>query len=372
MNRLIYAASEHNADMLYATRFLAPDAFLYFEKEGQSYIALNSLEYDRGRKQARVDFVLNQTELIEEMRRQKRSPRAAQDWIFEALRRHRVKQVTVSSSFSLGLAQGLQKCGLKIKIAEEGLFPERGTKNSRELLMIRKSLKVTAELLEAAIQMIRSARPNSKGILMRGNQPLTSEQVQALIRMEAARRGFEASHPIVAGGIQACDPHERGHGKLKANQLIILDIFPRDLDSGYWGDMTRTVVKGRANEAQRRLFETVRQAQKLAISKFHDGVNGQKVHEAVEGFFKNKNYITNNSGGRYRGFFHGTGHGLGLEIHEAPRVSSVSQRLKTGNVVTIEPGLYYPEIGGVRIEDVAVIQKHGCKQLSYFPIQLEI
>ena len=339
MNRLIYAASEHDADMLYATRFLAPDAFLYFEKAGRRYIMLNSLEYDRGRKEARVDHVINQTELIEDMRRRQRPPRATQEWIFEALRQHRIKEVTVSPSFPVGLAQGLEHCGLTLKLAEKGLFLERTTKTSAELLSIRKALKITAELLEAAIQMIRTSRPNLKGILMLRGEPLTSEQVQAQIRMEAARRGFEASHPIVAGGVQGCDPHERGHGKLKANQLIILDIFPRDLHSGYWGDMTRTVVKGRASEAQHRLFETVRQAQRLAISKFHHGIDGKKVHQAVEEFFKSKNYITENAGGRYRGFFHGTGHGLGLEIHESPRVSSVSQKLCSGNVVTIEPGL---------------------------------
>jgi len=372
MNRLIYAASEHNADMLYATRFPAPDPFLYFEKSGRRYIALSQLEYDRGCREARVHHVINQSALVEEMKKNRRSSVATHDWIAEALQRHGIGKVQVSPSFPMGLAGLLRKRGIKLAVVGDDLFTERVCKDKVELAAIRKALKVTSELLQHAIEMIRSSRPGRNGVLMLGKVPLTSERVQAVIRMEAARRGFEISHPIVAGGLQACDPHERGHGRLKANELVILDIFPRDLETGYWGDMTRTVVKGRASEVQHRQFETVRQAQKLAISRLQDGVDGRVVHGAVEKFFNEKGYVSGNSGGRYEGFFHGTGHGLGLEIHESPRVSSLSWKLKAGNVVTVEPGLYYQKVGGVRIEDVVVIRRNGCEMLSRFPVRLEI
>ena len=198
------------------------------------------------------------------------------------------------------------------------------------------------------------------------------ERVQAEIRMEAARHGFEASHPIVAGGHQSCDPHERGHGALHARELIIIDIFPRDLKTGYWGDMTRTVLKGQANEAQRKQFAAVHAAHRRAFQKLKAGVDGRSVHRDVEALFKSRGYETGQMGGRYQGFFHGTGHGLGLEIHELPRMSGVSQRLRAGHVVTVEPGLYYRATGGVRIEDVAWIRTGGCERLSHFPVQLEI
>ncbi len=371
MNRLIYAASENDADMLYATRFLAPDAFLYFEKAGRSHVALSQLEFDRGRKEARVDCVINQSELVRDMRKQGKRVDTS-SWIVEVLRRHRIGSAQVASSFPVGLADALRKKGIRLVVARDGLFPERVCKKAEELKSIRHALKVTAELLGHGIETIRASRPARNGVLMLGGSPLTSERVQSVIRMEASRRGFDASRPIVAGGAQGCDPHDRGHGKLRANELIILDIFPRDLATGYWGDMTRTVVKGRAGEVQRKLFETVRQGQKLAFARLRAGVDGKSIHEAVEGFFREKGYKTGNESGRYEGFFHGTGHGLGLEIHESPRVSTVSHKLKRGHVVTVEPGLYYLKTGGVRIEDVVVIGRGGCEVLSHFPVQLEV
>lgn len=372
MNRLIYAASEHDADMLYATRFLAPDAFLYFEKRGRSHVVLNSLEYDRGRRQAAVDRVHNQSELLADLRKKTTKSLSTSLWIGEVLRQQHLKQVDVGPNFPVGLADGLRKSGIKVKIAEGGIFPERAIKSRSEIGALRKSLKVTADLIAHAIGLIRASRKGPGGKLVLGGVALTSERVQAEVRIEAARRGFDASHPIVAGGVQACDPHERGHGPLKANELIILDIFPRNLAGGYWGDMTRTVVKGRASDSQRRLFETVRAGQKLAFSQLKAGVDGLKVHRSIEGLFVQRGYVTGQSGGRYEGFFHGTGHGVGLEIHESPRVSSVSQAMRSGHVVTVEPGLYYAKIGGARIEDVVWIRPGKCELLSHFPNQLEI
>jgi Xaa-Pro aminopeptidase len=370
MNRLIYAASECDADLFYATKFLAPDAFLYFQKAGRSYIVLNPLEYDRGRKEACVDKVINQAELS--FKRKGSQQKSKYDWIVNVLKEHRFNQAYVSSEFPLGLGDFLRKNGIKLFVAEEGLFPQRTIKIKNEIAAIRKSLKVTAQLIDRGISMIRRSRPNSRKELILSGRPLTSELVQAEIRTEAARLGFKAEQPIVAGGVQACDPHERGHGKLKANEFIILDIFPRDLTSGYWGDMTRTVIKGRASEAQKRQFDTVHQAQKLAIKKIKSGITGKEIHDSIVQLFDERGYRTSNASGRYEGFFHGTGHGLGLEIHESPRVNAVGGSLRAGHVVTVEPGLYYSQVGGVRIEDVVVVRSGKCELLSHYPVQLVI
>ena len=152
--------------------------------------------------------------------------------------------------------------------------------------------------------------------------------------------------------------------------LIMLDIFPRDPKSGYWGDMTRTVVRGRASDAQRKLWETVKEGQELALREIKAGIDGMKIHKAIQALFKKRGYPTEVRKGKNVGFFHGTGHGLGLEIHEYPRLQKVI--LKDRQVVTVEPGLYYPGLGGVRHEDVVVVTKTGCKILSRFPKQLEI
>jgi Xaa-Pro aminopeptidase len=178
------------------------------------------------------------------------------------------------------------------------------------------------------------------------------------------------ANTIVAGGDQACDPHERGHGPLFANSLIILDIFPRDAASGYFGDMTRTVVRGRASEKQRDLWETVRTGQEMALKKMKPGVDGLKLHNEIKKLFADRGYPTEVRNGRQVGFFHGTGHGLGLEIHEYPRFQKTV--FKKGQVLTVEPGLYYPGLGGVRLEDVAVLTDTGMRLLSRFEKRLEI
>ena len=184
-------------------------------------------------------------------------------------------------------------------------------------------------------------------------KPLTSELLRAEIDSAILRAGGLPANTIVAGGDQACDPHERGRGPLFANSLIILDIFPRDAASGYFGDMTRTVVRGRASDEQRDLWETVRDGQEMALKKMKPGVDGLTLHNAIKKLFADRGYPTEVRKGRQVGFFHGTGHGLGLEIHEYPRFQKTV--FKKGQVLTVEPGLYYPGLGGVRLEDVAVL-----------------
>ena len=202
---------------------------------------------------------------------------------------------------------------------------------------------------------------------------MTAEDVQGVINATIARRGGIASHTIVACGNQGCDPHESGYGPLRAHTtVIILDIFPRDMRTGYYGDITRTVVRGRASDAVKELYAVVGAAQALAFRTLRAGVNGQKVHRAIQELFVQKGYKTGQVRGRMQGFFHGTGHGLGLDVHERPRVGAVSEKLRTGHVVTVEPGLYYRGIGGVRLEDVALIQQTGMRNLARFPKTLEI
>jgi Xaa-Pro aminopeptidase len=204
--------------------------------------------------------------------------------------------------------------------------------------------------------------------------PLTSEKLRAVIDCAILQACGLAANTIVAGGRQACDPHERGHGLLRANEPIIIDIFPRSQKTGYFGDITRTVVRGHASEGVRKLYATVLHGQKIGFEKIRDKAKTADVHKAVQQFFIQQGYKTGRHNGRMEGFFHGTGHGLGLEIHEAPRVGAAStEKLRPGHVVTVEPGLYYPELGGgIRLEDVALVTANGAKNLTRFEKVLEI
>jgi Xaa-Pro aminopeptidase len=224
--------------------------------------------------------------------------------------------------------------------------------------------------MQRGLEVLKRSKPGKAQKLEWSGAVLTSEILRAEIDTAILRAGGLPANTIVAGGDQACDPHERGHGPLKANSLIIIDIFPRSAASGYFGDLTRTVVRGRASDAQRRLWETVNEGQALALKKMKPGVDGLKLHLEVKQFFTDRGYPTEVRDGKQTGFFHGTGHGLGLEIHEHPRFQKTI--FKTGQVLTVEPGLYYPGLGGVRTEDVVAITKRGIRILSRCENNLEI
>jgi Xaa-Pro aminopeptidase len=160
---------------------------------------------------------------------------------------------------------------------------------------------------------------------------------------------------------------------LRANEPIVLDVFPRSSKTGYFGDITRTVVRGRASEAARRAYDTVARAQEVAFGQLRPQTKAVDVHKAVQKFFDAQGYKTCKKNGRIGGFVHGTGHGLGMEIHEAPWMEANTRDvLAAGHVVSIKPGLYYSEIGGIRLGDVAAITLQGAKNLTKFEKSVEV
>ena len=364
--RLIVAASEHDPDMLYATRFFAPDAFVYFEKKGRKTVALSALEIDRGRTEASVDEVVAMTDLA---KRAGKNPSYAKI-IARLLKDHRAKAVQVPANFPLGLATELTAQGITLHPVKGLFFPEREFKSAEEIKFIKKALEITEFGLARAMEVLKASTIGPKNRLAWAGKPLTSERLRAEMDSAILHAGGQPAHTIVAGGEQACDPHERGHGPLSAGSLIILDIFPRHTASGYFGDMTRTVVRGTATEAQRKLWNTVLEGQQLALKTMKPGVQGKRVHDSIQKLFTESGYPTEQKEGRWTGFFHGTGHALGLELHEDPRFGAT--RFKPGQIFTVEPGLYYPGLGGARIEDVVVVTETGIKNLCKFEKRLEI
>lgn len=369
--RLIVASSEASADQLYATRFFVPDAFVYLEKGKRSRILLSDLEVDRGRASAQVDAVDAYSDFEAPLKKKRAGERPAFDEVLIAyLRKQRVQRAEVPGDFPFGLACQLQAAGIRLDPADGFFFPARETKTEAEQGQIRQALVMTAEALKRGFEVLHEAEVLKNRRLRWRGKPLTSEILRAEIDTVCLRMGGLPANTIVAGGEQACDPHERGSGPLRAGELIILDCFPRQAANGYYGDLTRTVIKGRASEAQRELWETVGRGQKLAFQSMKPRVNGGKVHERVQQFFTDAGYPTEQKAGRWSGFFHGTGHGLGLELHEAPRFAATT--FKSGQVLTVEPGLYYPGLGGVRTEDVAVVTAKGAQWLSKLADPLEI
>lgn len=368
--RLIVAASEHDPDMLYATEFFVPDPFIFLEQRGKRTIVLSDLEIDRGRKQAKADEIVSFSQLEREVQGKTPKTPPFEKVISHFLRKRGVRAAVVPANFPLRFAEELAAAKIRLRTTNGLFWPEREAKSEKELKLMRRALAITEAGMARAIEVLKASKPAAGKTLMWLGKTLTSEVLRAEIDSAILRAGGLPANTIVAGGDQACDPHERGFGPLKAHSLIILDIFPRDAKTGYFGDMTRTVVRGRASDAQRKLWETVRQGQALALKKMKPGVDGLKLHNEVKQFFTDRGFPTEIRKGRQVGFFHGTGHGLGLEIHEYPRFQKTI--FKPGQVLTVEPGLYYPGIGGARIEDVVALTRSGTRMLSRFEKRLEI
>jgi len=371
--RLLIAGSEHDADMLYISGLFVPDAFIVIGIDGQWHGLLSPLEVDRARKTSRLHHVHLDSAWRE---------RAIELGFIVGLagiaaaflRDKGINSLQVPGSFPLQYADQLRGYGFEVSAAEGSLFPERAIKSEGEITQLAKAERLTRQAMDAAESFLGEAGIGDDGILRHASVPgrVKSAHLRAVIETFLISKGAVPSHTIVACGKEAADPHQIGSGFLHAHQAIIVDIFPRLVSTGYWGDMTRTFVKGKASPELRKMYRTVREGQDIGLSMVMDGASGLKIHQAIQQHFSTQGFFTGTRRGKQVGFFHGTGHGVGLDIHEMPRISVRDDILKTRQVVTVEPGLYYPEIGGVRLEDLVVVRENGCDNLTRFRRRLEI
>ena len=370
---LLYAASATSAEMLYFGRFWAPDAFVAFGCRKKKIALLNALERVRGEKESEFDVVLPLEAWMARAKQEMRRPVVGiADCIIAAAKAYKIKGFYVPADFPVGLALALKKRRMPLIVGASPFFPKQMIKTEEELVLIRQANRVAAKGILAAEAALLAAKIGPGRKLFLEKKPLTSERLRGIIEMACLSFGGQAEC-IAAGGDQACDPHAVGTGVLRAGELIIVDVFPRMKASGYYGDMTRTFLKGEASDAQRGLIKAVRTAQKRAMATVQAGVSGKVVHQAAATYFEEKGYKTTTNQAVPEGFIHSTGHGVGLGLHEPLRISSQSQTiLKAGMVVTLEPGLYYPGIGGVRIEDVVAVTEKGFELLSSLHYKWEL
>lgn len=367
----LYAESFVNADMFYATRLAAPDPFVYLRAGNRTTIVVNDLEYGRALACAQVNQVIRQEDLDRELKRAGKEHPTPADRILHLLREAGSTSVAVPATFPVAVADRIRSQGIEVRPLEGPVFPERAVKSPDEVRAIEGALRVTEAALATAERILRESTVQGDRITFDG-EPLTSEILRGQINATIASMDAQPGPTIVAGGDQGCDPHEFGRGPLRPHQTIVIDVFPRSLRTFYWGDMTRTFVKGKASEEIKKLYRTVEEGQKLGFDLIRAGADGKEVHRKISEYFESKGYRTAKKEGKMVGFFHGTGHGIGLDIHEAPRIGKTGGRLESGNVVTVEPGLYYFGLGGVRIEDVVLVEDGGCRLLSRYNRVLEI
>ena len=378
---LFFGDSYRFPDIYHVTRFLAPDPLVVIERPGELVLLTNSLEEGRARKQSRATKIENVDTYGS------RELRAAMNPITEAtatlierfLAAHGARQVRVPQFFPLALADLLRAKGVEITVAE-GLEARRRTKRDDEIAALEATQRATEEAWQLGVDAIARSHARSDGTLELDGAPLTAERVRAIVEGALLDRGCVAESTIIAPGTQAADPHMIGSGPLHAGEPVVMDIFPQHKETRYYADMTRTVSKGAPSPKLVQMYEVVQRAQDAGIKALRPGITGREVHELVEDVIFAAGYDTLREGQKHhpedpvtRGFIHGTGHGVGLEIHEAPSVGrGGSVPLMAGDVVTVEPGLYDPDIGGIRLEDMLVITADGSRNLTRAPRQLVI
>ncbi|MCJ8330317.1 MAG: aminopeptidase P family protein [Lentisphaeria bacterium] len=369
--RLIYADSESSPDMLYACGIFVPDSFLWMDLDGKSVVVVSALEYARVKKfLAKKAEVISFSELKERYDLKTLSPA---DQIAALAKKHfKRRSFKVPYNFPAGLMDELaKKHKIKLQPVKGYFFPEREFKTAKEIRHLSDGVKLAEAGMYVAFDILKKAKIRGTKLIW-NKKELTADILRGEIDAHISRLGGLPAHTIVAPGKEGADPHNVGHGLIRPHQPIIIDIFPRVMNTGYFGDLTRTVVKGTANDITWKAFNAVKDARDSAIAQLKDGVLSKTIHQGVVSCLESHGFETDSKVAKPYGFFHSTGHGLGLEIHEQPRLSNVNVRMRKGHVVTVEPGLYYPKWGGLRLEDVLVVTKHGCRNLTTVDTFLEI
>lgn len=365
--KLLVASGEKSADMLYASGLFTPDDFVYFETQEEKAIVLSALEYDRGKESChrylncyRVsDFCKSSSfsALIESISKNKN----ISAWL-------------VPSDFPLLIADELRDKKIDIIPCRELFFPEREFKNAGELAKVHEAMRATEKAMLHAKNIIIASDVDRDGNLIFNGEFLTSEMLRSEIDMTLLKLQANALNTIAASGLQSAQPHNCGSGIIKAHTPIVIDIFPRMQSSGYFGDMTRTYVKHEAPEIVKKAFNSVISARDEAKKFIRKTAVPSEIFAVADNILKKSGFDTGrDSQGRNYGFFHSLGHGVGLEIHEAPRLSpSAFVPLRGGEIVTVEPGVYYPEWGGIRMEDIVVVEENSCRTITCMDDDFEL
>ena len=355
----------HNADIYYATRFLASDDFIYLQTgTGKEVLFISEMERGRAEIESRVSIIKTTQDFgyREKIKEKKDVSIAYAACVSELLLEEKVKKVAVSYDFPVFYSNYLTEAGFTVVPIKSPFRKMRSLKRPEEIEAIKYAQIAGEKAMEAAIALIAGAEERDGSLYFEGNV-LTGAKVNSVIDHTLLDFGCEAEETIVSCGEDTANPHGTTDGPLRANAPIILDIFPRSKKKRYFADMTRTVLRGEASEKLKAMYEIVLEAQQKALEMVKPGVSAAEIHSAVCDLFEARGYHTYRSGAT-AGFTHSTGHGVGLDIHELPSVGENGMLLEAGNVITIEPGLYYPGIGGIRLEDMVLVTETGCENLT--------
>lgn len=370
---LLFGETYHHPNILYRTGFLAPDPVIVVDGGGHdTTLWVSVLEEGRARKEARVAAVRSTAELgvAEKMRRAGSEQDGWSLLLEEVCRAHALTAVTVDSDFPAVIADHLRAHDVEVRPRTDLYRRERRIKTHAEIDLLERTEQAGMEGVQRAIDIIAAAEVVD-GLLCRDGVPISGRDLILAVESRMLELGCGTEDSICCGGPESADPHRASSDVLRAGLPIVLDIFPFDKRTRYWGDLTRTVVRGETPPEVEGMWDAVLEAQQAGLDAVRPGANGRDVHYACCDVFKEHGYASLPEPYRHidsqARFIHGTGHGVGLEIHEYPRVGDVDVTLEPGDIITIEPGLYDPRFGGIRIEDLVVVNEDGYRNLTPLP-----
>jgi len=367
-------ADSTDADQYYLSGFDAPDPFLTLYDGTVRLLFARSLEYGRARRESRAATIERFVDYDHESSGEEHGREAAGDHVRAAFcEAYGVERVAVPPRFPVRTADGLREQGIEVVVDRSGAVTElRATKTDEEIEHVRAAQRANEAAMAAAEDLLAAAVVRDSELVYEG-APLTSERVKQEIEIELLRHGCALDETIVACGADAADPHDRGSGPLSPDEPIIVDIFPQDKTSKYHADMTRTFCVGEPSDTLREWYDLTAEAHRAALETVEPGATGADVHDAACDVYEEAGLPTLRSDDRAEtGFIHSTGHGIGLDVHELPSVGPEGGELEPGHVVTIEPGLYDPAVGGVRLEDLVVVTADGYENLTEYEMALRI
>ena len=352
-----------------------PDPFVYLEVGGERHVYVVSMEAARLEELGGLNVHPTEELGVDELV-QRNVPRyeAALELAVRACKAAGLTRALVPHTFPAGHLDRIRASGVELVVDFEHFAARRRVKNEHELAGIRRAQRAAEAGMRAAATMLARAEPNGAGLLVDG-EPLTVERVKAAVGEAFEANGCTAEDFIVAPGPQGAVGHDMGSGPIAADTPVIVDLWPRDRESSCFADMTRTFVAGEPPAELAEWHALTQEALERSTALVRAGVAARSVYDAVGDVYEaagQPTYRRKAEGEVLRdGFFHGLGHGVGLEVHERPALSVVDDgELVAGDVITLEPGLYRAGWGGVRLEDLVLVTEEGCEVLTDFPYDL--
>jgi Xaa-Pro aminopeptidase len=373
---VMYADTIRSPELRHEVPVAVGDPFLYVERNGERHIVVSTTEIPIISAAGEYTFHPPEEFGLDELRRTASSyAEMANEITLRAVKALGVERATVPWSFPVLTADTLRAAGIELNPERDLFTDRRRVKTGAELAGIRRAQAAAEAGMGAAAVLLRQATADHEGVLELDGHPLTVERVKAAISAEFMAHGACADEFVVSHGAQAAIGHHLGHGKFRAGETIVIDLWPRDTESGCFADMSRTFVVGEVPDEIAEWHRLSVEAHEFVLAAVRPGVTGRSLYDIACEVFEAQGHLTQRTKivgeTAEDGFLFALGHGVGLEVHEQPILGMVGhEEIVVGDVLAIEPGIYRGGFGGLRVEDLVLVTEDGYENLTHFPYDL--